>query len=469
MRKSDSFEWLEHQISVIGDITSLLNIGKGLEQSKEAAVEVGEKFYKLKALSDTRFSAYFESAINNFEKRTETTISALRKRESSKDKKVKDTAARLLKEICNKKFLILNLGLLDVYRILGSVSSQLQSVQLFPWEIPKRQKELTETLQKMEKLKLTVDDVTGEVEEIDQSVWPTLGEKIESVLDGTYVSVKTVLDVQPRRGRTAADISVSKSLAQTVQNRLTSLCGHLAKVLLGRLEANPTPSIITTMSKCLDLENILVEEESEEIKVDRDKNIKILCRAAKIDEDNVAQVLTQYSMFKEKLKAVAECSEDDEVVKRFEMYLFQTHKCSKECDKNCPNIDKVIFPRIPDLFKIVHLFYKEPSLYLGLEEFLALFLRCMVKTHAEGCAESMGNLVDMHCDKRRGRMDLEDVGREAAIHWNCPPLAKADGLGTRSLDHLFGQGKWKFLTNLNQADSTVTRRLKKVESKLAFF
>ena len=80
VRKSESFEWLEHQISVIGDITSLLNIGKGLEQSKEAAVEVGEKFYKLKALSDTRFSAYFESAINNFEKRTETTISALRKR-----------------------------------------------------------------------------------------------------------------------------------------------------------------------------------------------------------------------------------------------------------------------------------------------------------------------------------------------------------------------------------------------------
>ena len=53
--------------------------------------------------------------------------------------------------------MILNLGLLDVYRILGSVSSQLQSVQQFPWEIPKKQKELTETLQKMEMLKQTVD------------------------------------------------------------------------------------------------------------------------------------------------------------------------------------------------------------------------------------------------------------------------------------------------------------------------
>ena len=81
----------------------------------------------------------------------------------------------------------------------------------------------------------------------------------------------------------------------------------------------------------------------------------------------------------------------------------------------------------------------------------------------------MGNLVEMHSDKRRGRMDLEDIGKEAAIHWNCPPLVHADGLGTRSLDRLFGQGKWNFLTNLNQADSTVSKRLRKVETKLAFF
>ena len=41
VRKSESFKWLEHQITAISDIANLLNIGKGLEQSKEAAVEVG--------------------------------------------------------------------------------------------------------------------------------------------------------------------------------------------------------------------------------------------------------------------------------------------------------------------------------------------------------------------------------------------------------------------------------------------
>ena len=68
-----------------------------------------------------------------------------------------------------------------------------------------------------------------------------------------------------------------------------------------------------------------------------------------------------------------------------------------------------------------------------------------MKTHAEGCAESMGNIVDMHSDKRRGRMELVDAGKEAAIHWNCPPLSKADGLGTRALDKKFGVGRWNFL------------------------
>ena len=469
VRKSSSFEWLENLIDVVSDITNLLNIGKGLEQSRVAAAEVGEKFYKLKALSDTRFSAYFESALINFERRTETTVAALRKRVESSDKKVKETAARLLREMCSQKFLILNLGLLDVYGLLGSISSQLQTVQQFPWDITKKQTKLIETLQRMSKLKLTLDEQTGEFEEIDESLWPKLGQELDSVLEGRYVSVQTVLEVAPRRGRSASDISANQSLLQTVENRLTSLCTHLASVLQSRLEDTPTPSIIPIMSKCLDLEDIVSKEETADQKSEREKDIKALCKAGKVDNAKIEAVVKQYNSFKDKLINVVKCDEKDEVVKRFETFLFETHSCSKDCQKGCSDKDKVILPRIPVMFKIVHLFFKEPSLYLGLEDFLSLFLRCIVKTHAEGCAESMGNLVDMHCDKRRGRMDIESTGREAAIHWNCPPLVKADGLGGRALDRLFGHGKWNFVTNFNQADSTVTKRLKKLESKLAFF
>ena len=371
--------------------------------------------------------------------------------------------------MCSKKFLILCLGLLDVYRLLGSISSQLQTVQLFPWDISKKQLKLIETLQGMSSLKLTVNDETGEVQEIDESLWPQLGQKLDAILEGRYVSVQTVLEAGPRRGRSSDDIAACKTLMQTVENRLSSLCGHLASVLQKRLQDNPTPLIITTMSKCLDLENIISEKETPEKKFDNEKNLRKVCKAAKVDSDKIEEVIEQYNVFKNRMKMVVKCEDGNEVVKRFERFLFQTHSCSKDCKKECPDMDKVILPRIPVMFKIVHLFFKEPSLYLDIEDFLSLFLRCIVKTHAEGCAESMGNLVDMHSDKRRGRMELENTGKEVAIHWNCPPLAKADGLGMRALDRLFGRGRWNFLTFNNQSDSKVIKRLKNVETKLAFF
>ena len=56
--------------------------------------------YKLKGTSGTRFASYFEGSIRNFEKRMETNIAALRKRTESRDTKVKEKAARLLKTIC---------------------------------------------------------------------------------------------------------------------------------------------------------------------------------------------------------------------------------------------------------------------------------------------------------------------------------------------------------------------------------
>ena len=66
-------------------------------------------------------------------------------------------------------------------------------------------------------------------------------------------------------------------------------------------------------------------------------------------------------------------------------------------------------------------------------------------------------------------MDITDIGKEALIHWNGPPLAKADKLGEAALDRLFGRGKWNFITQANNSDSQVTKRLKEEEPGLPFF
>ena len=93
-----------------------------------------------------------------------------------------------------------------------------------------------------------------------------------------------------------------------------------------------------------------------------------------------------------------------------------------------------------------------------------------MKTHAEGVAEGMGNIMEINGDKRRGRMEIDDIGDESMIHWNGPPLHLADSLGMEALDiHFGGRANWNFVTLGNKSESVVIKRLKKVESKVPFF
>ena len=89
----------------------------------------------------------------------------------------------------------------------------------------------------------------------------------------------------------------------------------------------------------------------------------------------------------------------------------------------------------------------------------------------------------MHAEKRRGSMDISDVGKEAMIHWNGPPIAMADILGEAALDRHFGGrsrfssnfsfyltfNRWHFFTLANKADSMVTKKLRMEQPSLPFF
>ena len=146
------------------------------------------------------------------------------------------------------------------------------------------------------------------------------------------------------------------------------------------------------MAKCLNLQDIIVKEEDIVVKGEREENLKIILNTAKYNDDHQAKILEQYEMFKLKVKDILEKgNENNEVLKRFEHLLFQTHACSTECDKKCPDKGKIVEPRVLIPMKLLHLFLKEPALYQGLKEFFHLYLRCLLKTHAQGVAESMGS------------------------------------------------------------------------------
>ena len=90
-------------------------------------------------------------------------------------------------------------------------------------------------LQKMKTLKVSVNEDTGELSEIDQSLWPKLGESIDAVMDERYVSVQTTLNPGRRMEGSKDDIPLSNSLLLTAENKLTSLVKNLAMHLKERL------------------------------------------------------------------------------------------------------------------------------------------------------------------------------------------------------------------------------------------
>ena len=69
--------------------------------------------------------------------------------------------------------------------------------------------------------------------------------------------------------------------------------------------------------------------------------------------------------------------------------------------------------------KFLHLFLGESDLFEDIRSFLHIYFRCLLKTHAETVAESMGNLIELHSEKWRG-LGVEDAGKETFIDWNGP-------------------------------------------------
>ena len=472
------FDWFVEHISIVNGIIQTLNIGKGLEQCLTAAEEQNRRLYRLTNLSTTRFSAYFEQSLSNFEKDFPIIVQALQTRSMEcGEKDQREQASNWLKKILKKTFIMVNLGLIDIYRLLGTFSCLLQTVEQFPWTVEQRLRELIKCLRDMSAISLKSaeedDEVTDESADIDAKRWPTLSQYVNSVLSEQYHGLSTGLAEERRRGRSAANVGSNDSLL-TVQNRLTSLCKILAERIENRTIKNekyPIPHIFQLMASCFKVQDLLQR------KVDSVENygvleLKELLKQACYSQEITTNILAQYEIFKLRLMALFD-DQENPLLKNVEHLCYETHQCSSECNvkhyKDCKQFQKVKEPRVVISLKFYHLFLREEDLYTGIEDFLHFFLRCATKTHAEGVAESMGNYVEMHSDKRRG-LDIGDVGLEARIHWNGPPIHHATRLGESALDrHFGGRRRWHFVTKNNRLESLVTKRLKKEKPRLPFY
>jgi hypothetical protein len=122
------------------------------------------------------------------------------------------------------------------------------------------------------------------------------------------------------------------------------------------------------------------------------------------------------------------------------------------------------------------LLFTQKELSNNLGDVLYVFPACALKTRNEAVVEGIGSVVNMHASSRRG-MSAEMYEHEAFIHFNGPPLARADGLIKAALNDHFDGKPWHFnhtsvagqrSTNSMQGGSKVLRRHKGDVGKLPF-
>ena len=450
----------------MGNVTSNLGIGKGLEQCFEQADSQEQKLYKFKAFSKTRFASYAESCYSNFEKNLAISVPVLLLRLDSKDAKVRDTAARLLKGIRNIPFCATLCGVVDIYAQIAKISCSVQTVEQFPFEMKSKLTKGIAELREMSSMSL---------DHLDQSAWPTLYRKLDELKTGHFHGVELKeLASQIRSQSDIGDLNCFK----TVENRLRSLAKSQANIIESRTVGNtkhPYPAGLEVMAGCLD-NQLVVDEVAKDRNSDLEelgrREVRKLSKMAGLPSDQVEVVVEQFLLFKNRLKEILLDDSVEGIRHKYDHLLFETHMCTKDCPKlngKCPSINTVKLPLQVKNVKILQLFLKEEGLSAGIELFLSLYLQCAVKTHAEGVAESMGNYVDIHAEKRRG-LDVAIVGLESYIHWNGPPVHLADSIGVASLDSYFaGRSHWRFVTKKNKLESAVVSRLKGQKAKRTLF
>ena len=90
-----------------------------------------------------------------------------------------------------------------------------------------------------------------------------------------------------------------------------------------------------------------------------------------------------------------------------------------------------------------------------------------MKTHAKGVAETMGSVIDSHCQKRRGKLELKKLEKN-------PSYIKVDpgasyNLGKKSLNRFYKGHSWYLVTKTGALESTVLKNVCQQKLRVPFF
>ena len=171
------------------------------------------------------------------------------------------------------------------------------------------------------------------------------------------------------------------------------------------------------MKNCLDL-NFLLDKSKDPSFDIKDYGVDSLNEVLDASIEVVKEsIKSHYIIFKQRVLDLFSGSVDnfDQFHTENRHLLWETHEWSEECNIVRQALFQ-LYQKLQELaeirtMKVLPLFLKIPEFYQDIQDILHLCISVATKIHAEGVAESMGNFID-----------ISDVGREAFINWNGPPV-----------------------------------------------
>ena len=415
--KHSEMSWIEDMCTVISSINSKFSYGKHYEHALDFADEHGLDLKAPKWFSDTRFAAYAYRVFYHFLENYGILRGVLETTAAGDDKKTSDEAENLLRQIRTLDFLVKTMLLCNHYQELGIVSQILQQVNIPFWKRANAIEKYMTKLQTMKAGNLPVLQKPGLTEKTRASA-PTMSmnDLKNSEFGGFPLFAQDIGLITPLR-QTRGMSTCEKDSTETV-------CGAIEHIIQTKGK---------NMFRNMDIEmNIRFPE----------KYFK------QMKSKEVAVSLLPI------LNAAKTAANQDSFLQAEEVRAFKSKHSTQQ--EGATNLCKNIFQYKCELsnyetdIEIYHCVFTQPKLYIGAAHCLATIANIFCSEPPESIVESMGSIIEKIKDVRGGsksstnKKDVIDISDELKIHWNGPPLNKADSVVRQALNIHFQGRPWHF-------------------------
>ena len=281
IRKDPSFVWLTNVQEICSEIYRKFNWGKNHELLIETCNQLKMTLASLTKFSKTRFANSIRNVTINIRKDFQAIVECLKELAKGKEsciEKIREKgqdADRILKKICNKKFVLQLSGISDIYDVFGKIVNTCQIVDKLPYE---RYDEVNKAVDELKNMSNHLDhsecvksykkskEFVGSFPESDKinghCKWPTYHADVSDLnTHGKYqrIEIKNSFEkksIETRLVKRAEEIRLTKDVGKIVETELLSLVKRLHKDLSSEIFEDKTVEVIELTRNVCDLKSI---------------------------------------------------------------------------------------------------------------------------------------------------------------------------------------------------------------------